>query len=224
MGWRSRGADRGGRGGKCLRLIDDQQNDALNRVDMDRSDLQKWMPDRWAIVAVVLIVAAFLGAGLFVRARTAPVDVGFRAPDFAATDLEGRRVSLSQLRGEVVFLNVWATWCPPCLEEMPSMQKLYEKLGPEGLRIVAVSVDARSAMQDPGGRPGGEVGSFVDEHGLQFDVWLDPGGEIQRIYRTMGIPESVIIDRDGTIAKKVIGYTNWDTEENVAFIRQLLRS
>lgn len=191
---------------------------------MDRSNLQEWIPDRWTMLGCVVILAAFLGAGLFVRARTAPVEVGFRAPDFAATHLEGRRVSLSQLRGEVVLLNVWATWCPPCLEEMPSMQRLYEKLGPEGLRMVAVSIDARAGLQDRGGRPGGNVGNFVHEYGLQFDVWLDPDGEIQGVYRTLGVPESVIIARDGTIAKKVIGSTNWDTEENVALIRQLLRS
>ncbi|MQA89784.1 MAG: redoxin domain-containing protein [Gemmatimonas sp.] len=193
-------------------------------MDMDRPNRQEWLPDRWTLLGCVIILAVFLGAGLFVRTRTAPVEVGFRAPDFTATDFEGREVSLSQLRGEVVFLNVWATWCPPCREEMPSMQRLYEKLGPEGLRIVAVSIDTPAGSQDRSGRPGGNVGSFVQEHGLMFDVWLDPAGEIQRVYRTLGVPESVIIGRDGSIAKKVIGSTNWDTEENIALIRQLLRS
>lgn len=191
---------------------------------MDKRNLQEWVPDRWTLLGCVVILAAFFGAGFVVRARTAPVEIGFRAPEFTVTDLDGRQVSLSQLRGEVVFLNIWATWCPPCREEMPSMQRLYEKLGPEGLRMVAVSIDARTGSRDPGGRIGGDVRGFVEEHRLTFDVWLDPEGEIQRVYRTLGVPESVIIARDGSIVKKVIGSTDWDTEENIALIRQLLRS
>lgn len=179
---------------------------------------------QWLIVAAfVLLVAALIGAGWLVRDRLAPVEVGSRAPDFVATDLEGNRVALADLRGQVVFLNIWATWCPPCVEEMPSMQRLYEQLGPEGLRIVGVSIDAALGSTDSAGRPGGNIRAFVQEHGLTFDIWHDPAGEIQRIYRTTGVPESFVIDRNGFIVKRVIGATEWDSIASVELFRRLLR-
>ncbi|MGH7457457.1 MAG: peroxiredoxin family protein [Longimicrobiaceae bacterium] len=148
--------------------------------------------------------------------------MGTRAPDFVARDLDGNQVSLNDLRGQVMLLNIWATWCPPCREEMPSMQRLHERLGPDGLRIVAVSIDAARGSVDSAGRSGGDVRAFVEEYGLTFDIWHDPSGEIQRIYRTTGIPESFVIDREGVIVKKVIGATEWDSEANVEMIRRLL--
>lgn len=102
------------------------------------------------------------------------------------------------------------------------MQRLHERLGPEGLRVVAVSVDALTGSADAAGRPGGDVGAFARSMGLDFDIWHDPEGRIQRTYRTTGIPESFVIDRSGTIVKKVIGPTEWDSEANVELIRRLL--
>lgn len=157
------------------------------------------------------------------RDHFAPVGPGSVAPEFMAVDLEGREVSLSDLRGEVVLLNVWATWCPPCRDEMPSMQRLYEQLGPEGLRIVAVSIDAASGLLDRGGRRGGNVRTFVREYGLTFDIWLDPKGEIQRTFQTTGVPESFVIDRRGLIVRKVAGASEWDAEAYVELFRRLLR-
>jgi peroxiredoxin len=178
---------------------------------------------RWVLWAgALLLLGGLLWAGWLARDRFLPMEVGSRAPDFAAVDLEGRPVSLADLRGEVVLLNIWATWCPPCLEEMPSMQRLHQRLGGEGLRVVAVSIDAGRGGVDSGGRPGGDVASFVRRLGLGFTVWHDPAGEIQRIYRTTGIPESFVIDRDGTIVKKVIGATEWDSDASVELIQRLL--
>lgn len=102
------------------------------------------------------------------------------------------------------------------------MQRLHQRLAPEGLRIVAVSVDAPAGALDAGGNPGGDVAAFAREMGLTFDIWHDPAGEIQRVYRTTGVPESFVIDRDGTIIKKVLGATEWDSEANVDLIRRLL--
>ena len=175
------------------------------------------------VAALLLVLAALVGAGWLIRDRFVPVEVGSRAPNFAATDLEGKPVSLEDLDGQVVFLNIWATWCPPCVEEMPSMQRLYEELGPEGLRIVGVSIDAAIGSTDAAGRPGGNIRAFVREHGLTFDIWHDPSGGIQRIYRTTGVPESFVVDRNGVIVKKVIGATDWDSEASVALFRRLLQ-
>jgi cytochrome c biogenesis protein CcmG/thiol:disulfide interchange protein DsbE len=176
----------------------------------------------WIVGGILLLLLILVGVGWTVRDRFLPVEVGTSAPNFTATDLQGRPISLADLRGEVVLLNIWATWCPPCRAEMPSMQRLYERLGPEGLRVVAVSIDAAPGTRDPGGRLGGNVREFVEEYGLTFDIWRDPTGEIQQAYRTTGVPESFVVDRDGTIIKKVIGATEWDSEANVELIRRLL--
>lgn len=182
------------------------------------------MKRQWAIVgAVVLVLLALVGIGWSVRDRFLPVEVGTPAPAFAARDLRGSPVALQQLRGQVVLLNIWATWCPPCREEMPSMERLQRRLGPEGLRIVAVSIDAEPGASDASGNPGGDVAAFAREFGLTFAVWRDASGGIQRLYRTTGVPESFVIDRSGTIIKKVIGGTEWDSEANVALFRRLLR-
>lgn len=177
---------------------------------------------RWAVAGVVLLLALLLGLGWLARDRFLPVETGAPAPDFAARDLEGQPVSLAELRGNVVLLNVWATWCPPCIEEMPSMQRLYEQFGPQGLRVIAVSIDAAPGDRDAFGRPAGDVQAFVDELGLTFDIWLDPSGQIQRVYRITGVPESYVIDRDGLIVRRVFGATEWDSETHMALIRRLL--
>lgn len=102
------------------------------------------------------------------------------------------------------------------------MQRLHQRLGPRGLRVVAVSVDGASAPVQIAGPPEKVVGDFVGEFGLTFPIWLDPAGEVQRSYRTTGVPESFVIDRQGVIVKKVIGGTEWDSEANVELFTRLL--
>lgn len=178
----------------------------------------------WVVGGVVVLLAALLGVGWVVRDRFLPVEVGSRAPNVVARDLQGRRVALEELRGDVVLLNVWATWCEPCREEMPSMQRLHERLGARGLRVVAVSVDGASPINRLTGPPEKVVGDFAREYGLTFPIWLDPSGEIQRSYRTTAVPESFVIDRNGVIVKKVIGATEWDSEANLDLFSRLLGS
>jgi thiol-disulfide isomerase/thioredoxin len=181
------------------------------------------MNRQWAVVLGILaVLVALVGAGWVMRDEFLPVEVGTEAPGFTATDLQGRPVSLDDLRGQVVLLNIWATWCPPCREEMPSMQRLHERLGSAGLRIVAVSVDAAPGRIDPSGHAGGDVAEFAQRFGLTFPIWRDPSGSVERIYRTTGVPESFVVDRSGTIIKKVIGGTLWDSDANVALIQRLL--
>ena len=179
---------------------------------------------QWIIVgAVVLVLAALVGVGWTARARFLPVDVGSGAPEVHASDLRGRPVKLSELRGQVVLLNIWATWCGPCQQEMPSMQRLYQAMRPEGLRIVAVSIDAGEGKVDPDGHEGGDVAGFARDFGLTFDIWRDPSAQIGRDYRTTGVPESFLLDRNGKIVKKVIGATEWDDPATVELIRRMLR-
>lgn len=136
------------------------------------------------------------------------------APNFAFPGLDGNTVSLTDYKGKVVFLNIWATWCPPCKEEMPSMEKLYQQLKGEDFEILAVSVDASGAE---------DVGPFVKELGLSFPVLLDSEGTMLNLYGTTGLPESFIIGKEGLIEKIVIGPMDWSTPEVVRFFRNLLQ-
>lgn len=176
----------------------------------------------WAVGGVGLVLVALVGIGWFFRERFLPVEVGSRAPNFTASTLAGDTVQLHQLRGDVVLLNVWATWCAPCREEMPSLQRLHEQLGDEGLRVVAVSVDADAGGLDRDGRRGGDVAEFGREYGLTFPLWRDPAGQVQQVYRTTGVPETFLIGRDGVIRKKVIGAMEWDQPAQQELIRRLL--
>ncbi|MDH5805661.1 MAG: TlpA family protein disulfide reductase [Gemmatimonadota bacterium] len=170
---------------------------------------------QWIAVGVIVALmtaATIVGLGLSTDLRY--VTVGYEAPEFSAVDVRtGDTLSLSDFKGEVVLLNLWATWCLPCRTEMPSMQRLYDELGPDGLRIVAVSVD-----QDPSE----QVMEFANEYGLTFDVLHDRSGRIDIAYQTTGLPESLILDRDGVIVYKAIGEVMWDDDVQVDRLKRLL--
>lgn len=175
-------------------------------------------PYLWAILAVCAVVTvAWVG-----RENYQPVITGAEAPDFTYPGLDGAPVSLSDYRGKVVLVNVWATWCPPCIEEMPSMQRLYSEIDSEDFEILAVSVDGRLGEPAPDGRIGGDISAFVDEFGLTFTVLHNPLGDIQRTYQSTGVPESYLIGPDGVIVKKVAGPTQWDADVNKELIGRLL--
>lgn len=170
-----------------------------------------------AVGLALLVVVAWVGRGTFVG-----VVAGTEAPEFAYPNLDGDTVALSDYEGKVVLVNVWATWCGPCLREMPSMERLYRKLRGEEFEILAVSIDARQGETDAYGRAGGDLGEFASELDLTFPILHDPRGRIQRTYQTTGVPESFVIGRDGTIYKKVAGETEWDSPQNEQLIRRLL--
>ena len=169
--------------------------------------------NQWiAVGTIVVVLAGALTAGVLLSDDMFPVTVGSEAPNFTAVDLAtGDTVSLADYRGEVVLLNVWATWCAPCRQEMPSMERLQNILGPEGLNIVAVSVDYGTR----------EVREFVDELGLTFDILYDRTQRVDVTYQTTGLPESFVIDRHGVIVKKT-WQEEWDDPTHVAFLRRLL--
>ncbi len=119
------------------------------------------------------------------------------APAYQAATLAGDTVRLLDLRGSTVLLNVWATWCVPCREEMPALQELHQTLSGSGLRVVAVSIDGRSA--------GSEIQSFLNEHNITFMVLHDPEERVTRMFRTIGVPQTFLIGRDGSIMQRWIG-------------------
>ena len=178
---------------------------------------------QWTLVSGIVTTVVF-GVALAIRLRPQLelVEVGSTAPAFHATDLRtGRPAALADYRGKVILVNVWATWCPPCRIEMPSMERLHKKLAGTDFRIVAVSVDGdpfyAAAEEGPG-----KVMAFANEMGLTFDILHDPTGAIRSAYQLTGVPESFLVDRDGVIVKKVIGAAQWDGPVNEAIIRRLL--
>jgi cytochrome c biogenesis protein CcmG, thiol:disulfide interchange protein DsbE len=174
------------------------------------------MRKQWMIVGLV-VVGLVLGA--FTLVKLSPeetgVRIGARAPDFRAVDLAtGDSVSLRErYKGSVTLVNIWATWCAPCRIEMPSMQRVYDSLAPQGFAIAAVSIDEG----DPE-----EVREFGRSLGLTFDLLLDRSGTVPQLYQTTGVPESFLLDRSGKIIKRIISAHDWNSAANRALIRRLL--
>lgn len=171
-----------------------------------------------AIVGVVLAVIGAVGVVLARQLHTelSPLGVGARAPDFRANTLDTppRVRTLDDYKGNVVLVNLWATWCQPCRVEIPSIERLYQTYGPRGLKVVAISVD------DPGSEKA--VRAFAHDMGMTFDVLHDPTGQITQLYQATGYPETVIVGRDGIIRKKIAAATDWDSEPNRRLIESLL--
>jgi cytochrome c biogenesis protein CcmG/thiol:disulfide interchange protein DsbE len=174
---------------------------------------QQWLIVLGAVgvLALTLVAAThFLGDELF------PVSVGSAAPPIVAASLDTpqQERTITEYKGKVVLLNVWATWCEPCRVEMPSIQKLYNEFGPQGLVVLGVSVD------DPGADD--EIREFVKQYGLTFTILHDPKQQTKTNYQVTGFPETFVMGHEGTIRKKVIGAADWSSEANRALIRELL--
>ena len=179
---------------------------------------------QWTMIAGVVTTAVF-GVALAIKLRPQIdlLEIGSSAPQFHATDLRtSRPASLEDYRGKVVLLNIWATWCPPCRAEMPSMEKLHKKLVGTDFRIAAVSVDGDAFYPDKEPTGPTEILGFANGLGLTFDILHDPSGAIRQSYDIFGVPESYLIDRNGVIVKRVIGAANWEEPVNEMLIRRLL--
>ena len=124
-----------------------------------------------------------------------PAEVDFADPDLPLEDLEGNPVSLDDYLGQVVLVNLWATWCPPCREEMPTLQAFYEKYKDDGFVLVAINQE----------EPRDVVAPFVQEFGLTFPVWLDLEYLAEREFDTMNLPSSYVVDRNGQVRLMWIG-------------------
>jgi peroxiredoxin len=141
--------------------------------------------------------------------------VGYFAPSFKLRNIKGNYVSLDSYHGEVVILNFWATWCAPCRIEMPSFEKLYRRYRSRGVAVLAVTLDKNSENSTK---------SFVDKYGLSFPILLDEKGEVERLYPSMTIPFTYIIDRQGRIVARVDGAKNWESSETFEAIEYLLKN
>jgi peroxiredoxin len=139
--------------------------------------------------------------------------VGQTAPEFSLADLKGNAVRLANLKGKVVFVNVWATWCEPCRQEMPAMQSLYTALAGPDFEMLAVSSDQSKREV---------IEQFVQTNRLTFPVLLDPDLQVADRYRVTGYPETFVIDRNGMVVAHEIGPRHWDAPDAVAAFRTLM--
>jgi peroxiredoxin len=189
---------------------------------MKAKEIQKDRRFNFQALVIIFLIVILFGILILLQTKDSsynPSSVpliakGLRAPNFSLPGLDGRMVSLTDYKGKVVLLNIWATWCPPCVEEMPSMEKLYQELKGEGFKILAVSID-ESGVQD--------VLPFMKKHKLSFPALIDSKGTLKELYQTTGVPESFIIDKDGILVEKVIGPRNWAVPEAIGFFRNLIR-
>jgi len=133
-----------------------------------------------------------------------PVRMDYPAPQLSLTDLDGNSTSLADYRGKVVLVNLWATWCPPCKEEMPALETFYRKHAGDGFAVLAVN----------DGDPTSDVVQFVKDYGLTFPVWLDPTyTATEKAFKTMNLPSSFVINRDGQVVLSWVGGINLRTLE-----------
>lgn len=160
---------------------------------------------RWFIFTFVVLVLGII----WTFASRSPVNAaisgapppspreGFTAPDFTLDLLGGGQVTLSALRGKVVLVNLWATWCPPCRAEMPAIEKVYQSFKPQGLEVLAVNMTNQDSET--------AAAAFIQEFGLTFPIPLDRNGDVGARYVLRGLPSSFFIDRKGIIRSVVVG-------------------
>jgi peroxiredoxin len=159
-----------------------------------------------------LILAGCLALFITACGEKPVATVGKPAPDFDTLDLDGKVWSLSKLKGKVVFVNFWATWCSPCREEMPSMQRLYTKLPKDKFEMIALfNNDKKPAVRN-----------FVSQLGLTFPILSDEHNFAGTKYGLTGLPETFIVDKQGVIQEKIIGPAKWDSPENVEMLMRYI--
>jgi len=180
----------------------------------------KVMKNNFVIFSAVLMLLLLIPVAAFGQQREvlrnlklAPVDHPGPAPRFFSMTPGGKKFGSDDLKGKLVLLNFWATWCPPCRLEMPSMERLYQEFKGEGLEVVAINFMERE-------KP---ITSFLKENGFTFSVLLDKKGEIARDYGVHGLPVTFLIARNGNLLARSMGYKDWYKPETRQLISTLLK-
>ena len=168
-------------------------------------------------ILLLLCCVAALAAGCSKEKAAAPSKAPVeksQAPEISVVSLDNQQLTLASLKGKVVLLNFWATWCPPCREEIPSMMKLNKLMAGKPLQMVCVSVDE-------GGKQA--VTEFFKNSGFSLPAYTDPSGQASKTYGITGVPETFVIDKNGMIVKKVIGGLDWNSPEVITFLEGLMK-
>lgn len=161
-------------------------------------------PVRWSLV----VISAAIVGGLWIWVSAVPAEAttgglipspreGFLAPDFTLESLSGDQISLSDMRGKAIVLNLWASWCPPCRAEMPALQRVYQENHERGLEVLAVNMTAQDNIA--------AVEDFMQEFNLTFPILLDTSGEVGNAYLMRALPTTFFIDHDGVIQRVIVG-------------------
>ena len=165
---------------------------------------------RLACSAWLLLILPLLAALSGCYSGSRPPHIGSAAPDFTVQDSD-RSLKLSNFRGQIVVLNFWATWCPPCVEEMPSLVEMQRRLKAKGVTVVAVSVDVDQ----------GAYNQFLKDHNVNLLTVRDSEQKSNNLYGTFKFPETYIIDRNGVMRRKFIGAVDWTAPEITDFLGKL---
>lgn len=169
------------------------------------------------LVVVILLVGVSVylvssGSSRPPRQAVKSVVAGELAPDFQLEDTQGKQVTLSELRGKVVMVNFWATWCPPCIAEMPSMERLNEIMGGDDFVMLAINTEENGREIVP---------AFLQKKPHSFTILYDDKGVVQKRYGVFKFPETFIIRKDGTVAEKIIGPLDWSSLETITYLKGL---
>jgi len=160
---------------------------------------------RWEILMLVSLVTGILwtvdsrvpsAVGAPLSSSPSPRE-GFLAPDFTLDTLDGTKATLSELRGRIVLINLWATWCPPCRAEMPALENAYKQYKDSGVVVLGLNVTNQDSEKD--------IPPFVDEFGLTFPILLDRDGSVSALYQLKGLPTTYFVNREGIIRTVVVG-------------------
>ncbi|MRR53695.1 MAG: TlpA family protein disulfide reductase [Deltaproteobacteria bacterium] len=163
-------------------------------------------------VLALILISSFFTLVVACSTESSAPRPGSVAPDFSVKDATGKTVQLSDLRGNVVLLNFWATWCPPCKEEVPALSRLNARMAGTAFRMVTISIDEGGSNA---------VESFFQVSGYRLPTLLDPAGTVGRLYGITGIPETFIIDAQGVIRKKIVGPRAWDDPSVISYLEEL---
>jgi peroxiredoxin len=164
------------------------------------------------VITLMLFTILFIAACS--KEPRKPALEGVEAPGFTLQGIDGKGVALSDLKGKVVMLNFWATWCPPCREEIPSMVRLNKAMSGKPFQMLAVSIDE-------GGKDA--VARFFASNGATLPVLLDNNSKVGKLYGITGVPETFIIDRKGVIVKKVIGPLDWSDPTVIQYLDDVIK-
>ncbi len=166
---------------------------------------------------ILVVVIALVGLAGYITTNlptTASVVAGEVAPDFQLEDTEGNQVSLAALRGKVVLVNFWATWCPPCREEMPSMERLNEVMAGEDFVMLAINTEQKGRTVVP---------AFLKKTPYTFPILFDDKEVVQNLYGVYKFPESFVIRKDGTVDQKIVGPLDWSSTKTIAYFKGLIK-
>jgi peroxiredoxin len=167
---------------------------------------------RGLILVVVILVVGFAVYIATNLPTTTSVVVGEVAPDFQLEDTAGNQVSLAALRGKVVLVNFWATWCPPCREEMPAMERLHEVMAGDDFVMLAINTEKQGRTVVP---------EFLNKTPYTFTILFDDKEVVQQQYGVYKFPESFIIRKDGTVDQKIVGPLDWSSNKTIAYFKGL---